>query len=68
MSISTVPSAGLSGGGLPPSPLPRDAQITVTTRTGDRVVVATWATCAGVADFIARVLGDPGSRVEADRG
>ncbi|WP_067184541.1 hypothetical protein [Microtetraspora niveoalba] len=68
-STSTEALAGTSGGGLPtPAPaLPRrSAQITVTTRDGDRVTVSTWSTCAGVGDFVSMLLGEPGSRVEVD--
>ncbi|MEU8035683.1 DUF2303 family protein [Streptosporangium sp. NPDC049078] len=63
----TTTSAGLhGGGGLPhPAPLPRSATITVTQRFGGRVTVDTWDTCHGVADFITRVLGEPGTKVEA---
>jgi hypothetical protein len=66
MSTSTTTPAGglVAGGGLPP--LPRSASITVTQRTGGRVVVATWDTCHGVADFVTNILGAPGARVETE--
>lgn len=55
---NALPPTGLLGGGLPPV-LPRDAQITVVTRTGNQVATATWPVCVGVADFITRLLGEP---------
>ncbi|MGS2641706.1 hypothetical protein [Streptosporangium sp. G12] len=64
---TTTPAGGLpvAGGGFPtPGPQPRSATITVTRRAGARVTVDTWDTCHGVADFITRVLGEPGARIE----
>lgn len=68
MSTSTTTPARdlLAGGGLPIPQLPRSASITVTQRTGGRVVVATWDTCHGVADFVTNILGAPGARVETE--
>jgi hypothetical protein len=63
---TTEAPAVRTGGGLPlPSPVRRDATITITDRHGDQVTVSTWSTCPGVSSFVAGLLGEPGARVTA---
>lgn len=69
MSVSTTePPGGTPAAGGLPAPVSRSSTVTISERAGDRVTVSTWDTCPWVAELVAGLLGEPGSRVEEPRG